>query len=87
MDSLIDALYGAHAALSLVAALFFVRYWRRSGDRFFVFVAIAFAALAVNFASLAGQIGEAERPFFFLPRLGAFVILLIGIIDKNRRAS
>jgi len=87
VETLNAALYGALAAMSSVAALFFLRYWRTTGDRFFVFIATSFVALAVNWGSLAGRLSEEHAAYFYLPRLGAFVLRLIGIIDKNRRAS
>ena len=40
-------------ALAAVAALFFLRFWRRMKDRFFAFFAAAFAALAVDWLGLA----------------------------------
>lgn len=79
--------YGVLAALSFVAALLFLRYWRKGRDRFFLFVTVAFLGLAVNWTSLAGRVTEEHAAYFYLPRLAAFVILLAGIYDKNRRAS
>jgi hypothetical protein len=71
---------------SLVASLCFLRYWRLSSDRFFVFVALAFAALAANWLGLlAIDPADEARHYVYLLRLLAFVLILAGIIDKNRR--
>lgn len=86
MEALNTFLYGVLATLALVAGVFFLRYWRTTRDRFFVFMAVAFWALAANWASLAGQPVDDRAAYFYLPRLGAFVVLLIGIADKNRRS-
>ena len=81
-------LFGALTVLSLTACLFFVRYWKSSGDRFFLFFAVAFAALGANWALLVGRDPSDEyTPYFYLLRLFAFLLILAGIADKNRRAS
>jgi hypothetical protein len=79
-------LLGVFAALALVAALFFLRFWRRSGDGLFLAFAAAFALEALNRAVLAAgpPAGEA-LPVPYLIRLGAYGMLLVGIAVKNRR--
>jgi hypothetical protein len=79
-------LLGALVALSIVAALFFVRYWRTSGDRLFGFFAAAFVLMAINWGALAAIAPTHEtRHYFYLIRLVAFLLIAIGIVDKNRR--
>lgn len=78
-------LSGALAALSVVAALFFARYWRVSGDRFFLFFAGAFLVLAVNWSAIAAATPAAEGYYWvYLIRLAAFLLILAAILDKNR---
>ena len=84
MTSLNTFAYGMMAALSLVIAVVFARYWRASRDRFFVFFALAFTGLAATWATLAGA-GRDEH-YVYLPRLLAFLLILVAIIDKNRRS-
>ncbi len=86
MDALNPFLYGTLTALSFVAGLFFVRYWTLTRDRFFVFLVITFWALAAHWASISGGTDE-QSVSSYLPRLGAFLVLLIGIADKNRRGT
>lgn len=75
------------AMASLIASLLFRRYWRASGDRLFVFFAIAFAMFAVNWLALSAVDPAFEaRHLIYLIRLAAFVVIIIGIIDKNSRA-
>jgi len=74
---------------SAVAALFFLRYWSRTRDRLFAFFALAFAVLAVNWTSHLGIRPELEPSAYriYLVRLIVFAIIVVGIIDKNRRSS
>ena len=77
--------FGMLAAGYLVAALFFLRFWRRTGDRLFAFFAAAFALLAVQRVALtlATPADEEAVPYYLL-RLVAFALILVAIIDKNR---
>ncbi len=77
---------GAVAMGCAVAVAFFLRYWRDSGDRFFGFFSAAFAIMAANWTALALIAPTAEtRHYFYLFRLVAFSLILVAIIDKNRR--
>jgi hypothetical protein len=81
-------LFGVLTALALVCGLFFLRYWRLSRDRFFAFFAVAFWSLGANWALLLGRDPRDElTPYFYLLRLFAFLLILSGIVDKNRRTS
>lgn len=79
-------LTGAITAASLVVALVFLRFWRSSHDRFFLFFSFAFALEALSRAWLGMRQGIGEdSPVIYLPRLLAYVLILIAIVDKNRR--
>lgn len=79
-----EFLAGAVSMGFLVAALFFARFWRTTGDRFFLAFAIAFVLLAINQA-LAQWLGAADErvSYTYLLRVLAFVIILAAIVDKN----
>lgn len=84
MDTL---LAGGIATASLVAGLFFFRFWRSSGDRFFLFFALSFWIEGLNrFAlySLAGL--DDNSPIYYAIRLVAYGLILAAIIDKNRKS-
>jgi hypothetical protein len=88
LDELYTFVFGVLSALCFVCGLFFIRYWRASGDRFFSFFAIAFWALGANWALLVGRDPSDEyTPYFYLLRLFAFLVILSAIVDKNRRSS
>jgi len=86
---MISFLSGAATMGFVVAAVFFLRFWRRTGDRFFVAFAVAFLLLALNQA-LAQWLGDADERvmYTYLLRVLAFVTILAAIVDKNtdRRA-
>lgn len=76
---------GMIVALSLVAGLFFLRFRRRTGDRFFAIFAAAFWLLAVNRAGLTIMAEEREyHTWLYGVRLVAFLLILLAILDKNR---
>lgn len=75
---------------SLIAALFFLRYWRATRERLFGYFALFFVGMTANWTVLAlvdQPVDEARQVHAYLIRLVAFVILIVGIIDKNRRSG
>jgi hypothetical protein len=83
----IDFLAGATMLASFAIALFFLRYWRQTGDRLFAIFAVAFTVFACSRAilTLLDEAHEA-RPYVYLLRLAAFVLIIVAIVDKNRAA-
>lgn len=81
---MIAFLSGAITLGFLVASLFFLRFWRKTSDRFFLAFAAAFLLLALNQA-LAQWIGAADERvgYTYLLRVLAFVLILVAIVDKN----
>jgi hypothetical protein len=77
--------WGILAVASLVASLFFLRYWRATHERLFAFFSTAFLLLAVNWLMLAAIAPAFEaRHLIYLIRLAAFIVMIVGIFDKNR---
>ncbi len=77
--------YGVAFACSLGAATFFVRFWLSSRDPLFAWFAAAFALLGFHWAALVGANPVAEtRPYFYLVRLLAFVLIIVATLQKNR---
>lgn len=83
-------LLGAIAMGCAVAALFFFRFWRSSGDRFFLYFGLSFLIEAVNRSmfALTGARHE-EAGLYYLIRLGSYLLILWAIFAKNfpRRSS
>ncbi len=81
-------LWGVSACGFAAAAVFFARFWRQAADRFFAILALAFAVLALNYVALGILRPDDEsRQYFFLIRLCAFLLIIAGIVDKNRRSG
>ena len=68
----------------LIAALFFLRFWKESGDRLFAWFSAAFLILAVQ-RTLVVLMPQSE--LVYVVRLLAFVMILIAIWDKNRASA
>jgi hypothetical protein len=78
-------LAGAIAMAYLVAGLFFLKFWRRSGDRLFLAFAVAFALLSAQRVGLAALVNDPDAALLLYGvRALAFIIILLAIIDKNR---
>jgi hypothetical protein len=84
-DEAIQFLRGALAALSWVAALFFHRFWKTTGDRLFVYFVVAFSVLTLHWVWLSIADPPVETRHYVLAiRALAFVTIIVGILDKNR---
>lgn len=86
-SALTPFLWGALFMACWVAGLFFVRYFRRSHERLFLFFALGFWTLGLNWLALALAVTTDEsRHYIYVLRLLAFGFIIVGIVDKNRRA-
>lgn len=77
---------GMMVAGYLVAALFFLRFYRETRDRLFWAFSIAFAMLAAQRAALAIlPPTDRNEVLIYGLRLLAFILILAAILDKNRK--
>ncbi|HSV33926.1 MAG TPA: DUF5985 family protein [Ramlibacter sp.] len=78
-------LMGAIAVASLIAGLFFFRFWRQTHDRFFLYFTLSFWIEAVNRVALGLLVGaDEEGALFYSIRLVAYGLILLAIWQKNR---
>lgn len=78
-------LSGTTLALAWVCALFFYQFWKRTHDLFFIFFADAFFLMGCERLVLLFVGGQTEyRVYGYSLRLLAFVIIVGGIVYKNR---
>jgi hypothetical protein len=80
-------LTGAIGMALLVAALFFLRFWRSTGDRFFLFFAASFFIEGGNRLVLYPAPEDMDHfpgVVFYLLRFSAYLLILWAIVDKNR---
>jgi hypothetical protein len=87
-SSIVLLVAGALSAGYAVAALFFGRFWKDTGDRLFGFFTLAFGLLAAQRIALALLVDQQDWSVaLYGVRLVAFLLILYGIIDKNRRPA
>jgi hypothetical protein len=88
MDTFNAALTGATAMAALTAALVFLRFWIRSQDLLFLLFSIAFGIDAVMRFVLSFSTHSTENePFYYLPRLITYGLIVLAIAYKNRRRN
>jgi len=79
-------LLGVIATSSVVASMFFFKFWKRTHDSLFFFFALAFLIEGINRTTVLFSTHPNERgPWIFAVRLVAFLAILAGIIRKNYR--
>jgi hypothetical protein len=81
-----DFLSGGCMVAFAAIGFFFLRFWSKTRDRFFLWFAVAFWFLAVERIVLLFVGPENElRPAVYLIRLASFVLIAIAVFNKNRR--
>lgn len=81
-----DLLAGGAALASGAVGLFFVRYWQTSRDRLFLAFAVAFLIFGANRVVLALSDRDSEDLLgVYSLRLAAFLVIIVAIVDRNRR--
>lgn len=88
MSSLIPQIYlnGAISMATFVIGLRFLKYWRLSKDRFFIWFAAAFWTFGFGYALRTFDPHLSEHGHLvYLPRLFGFLMIIIAILDKNRQ--
>lgn len=76
---------GAVAMASLTIALFFLRFWKTTHDRFFLLFTLSFLLEAISRLLYLTHPQQADDPMIYAIRLLAYVLILIAIVDKNRQ--
>jgi hypothetical protein len=87
-SALISVLQSVAATGALVVALVFLRFWRRTADKLFVFFAGAFCLLALSWYLIAlFSPTEETRPYIYSLRLVAFTLIITAVVQKNRASG
>jgi hypothetical protein len=83
-----DFAWGVLTTLSWVIALFFLKFWRLSKDRFLLLFSLAFWAFGLNWmAAVFIHLEREAEHYTYVVRLVAFVLIIVAIILKNRETS
>ena len=81
-----DFLGGAIVMGFAVAALMFLKFWRRTGEGLFLAFAGSFLLLSIAQAVLTlGGVPTEERSWLYLFRLAAFLLILGAMWWQNRK--
>ncbi len=84
MTVVLDFVAGGLTVSFLLAALFFLRFWRRAADGLFLSFGAAFLLLAVNQTLVAVLGAEDERTgFTYVLRVLGFLLILGTIVREN----
>jgi len=84
-DSLKEFLLGTIAMGDLIAALFFLKYWKITQDRLFLFFALSFALNVVcRVLLIHTPINSESEPLVYSLRVLSYAAILVGILNKNR---
>lgn len=77
---------GALSLGFLAVGLFFLKFWRRTGDGLFLAFAVAFALLAANQAvPVVFGVPSEDQGYVYLLRLAAFLLIILAVLRKNLR--
>jgi hypothetical protein len=77
---------GAIMVAAWAILVFFLRFWRKTGDRLFLFFAAAFLLLGIERIIIL-VLASDHQAFGYLIRLFAFLLILFAILDKNRKGG
>lgn len=93
MNLHVEFISGIYMTTFLFSGIFFLKFWKASKDTFFLYFAMACGLIAFERVLLFLVSGYSELPqanesrtYVYVVRLIAFALILIAIIDKNRRA-
>lgn len=85
MTPLAQILLGAVIMGDLIAALFFVRFWKMTGDRFFLFFSASFVSIAVSRVVVDENVPPfGMEPVGYMIRILSYLFIIAGILYKNR---
>jgi hypothetical protein len=81
---MIKFLAGAVTIAYIIAAVHFLRFWRKTSDRLFVSFASAFLLFAINQFVVSILWAQDERSSYaYILRILGFTIILFAIVEKN----
>lgn len=78
-------LTGAVAMASMTVSLFFLRFWKSTQDRFFLYFAFSFLLEGLSRIIIGLTTLQDEKPLIYIIRMFAYLLILFAIFEKNRR--
>ena len=89
MMSITQFLSGVAMLGAWIGGVYFFKFWLKTHDRLFFMFATAFWLMALERVVLifiTNPIQE-EYSYVYLIRLLAFLIIIVGVVDKNRKTA
>jgi len=81
-------LLGVIATTSIIAGVFFLKFWRETRDSLFLLFALAFIVEGLNRTAFLMLPHPNEGwPAIYLVRCFAFLLIVAGIVNKNRESA
>ena len=81
-------LLGLIATASITAGLFFLKFWRNTGDSFFLSFGASFIIEGLNRSAVLFVNRPNEgSPWTYLVRLLSFLLILVAILRKNYKGK
>ena len=75
---------GAIMMGTAVAALFFLRFWKQTGDRLLAVFSLAFALMTLRrVVHLCAGVPETHVHYVYLLRLLPYALIIYAIVNKN----
>ena len=85
MNQVNQVITGALAMGFVAVGVFFLRFWKHTGDRLFVLFAFSFFVMSINRVLIGlHPLPGAGNDNMYWVRLVAFGLILGAILDKNR---
>ena len=87
IEAVLQFLYGGVTVMFVAVAFYFLRYWYDALDRLYLYFMLAFLSLAASWSVHLFYATSSETgPTVYVFRVVAFLLIIIAIVDKNRRA-
>jgi len=79
---------GALMMSCFVSGMFFLKFWKKTSDKLFLYFSWSFFLLTAE-RILLGFLGSAQepKPQVYLFRLAAFLLIIFAIVQKNQNSK
>ncbi len=78
-------LIGAFAMAAMIVSLFFLRFWKSTRDRFFLYFAVSFLLEGLCRVILGLTTLQEQKPLIYILRMCAYLLIIFAIFEKNKR--
>jgi hypothetical protein len=80
-----DFIQGAIVMGNAIVALFFLRFYRKTGDRLLAMFSLSFSLMAaVRLVHVLVRVPSEHVHYVYVLRLLAYALIIYAIVDKNR---